>query len=101
MAAPLIAPIEVPTTRSGRTPDSSSARAIPASHAPSRPPPPSTNAVVIAGVLPLLAPLQPLHPGVGIGEVQIAGARALRCGDAVRPGVGAEEPHVRALAPQR
>jgi hypothetical protein len=45
--APLIAPIEVPTTRSGRTPASESARSMPTSCAPSSPPPPSTKAVVI------------------------------------------------------
>ncbi len=45
--APLSAPMEVPTTRSGRMPASASARSMPTSWAPSRPPPPSTNAVVI------------------------------------------------------
>ncbi len=49
--APLIAPIEVPTTRSGLIPASASARSMPTSLAPSKPPPPSTNAVVIAGLL--------------------------------------------------
>jgi len=47
MKAPLIAPTEVPTTRSGRMPASDSARSMPTSCAPSRPPPPSTNAVVM------------------------------------------------------
>src|SRR5262249_17265436 len=42
--APLIAPTLVPTTRSGTSPCSSSARSIPTSPAPSCPPPPSTNA---------------------------------------------------------
>ena len=43
-AAPLIAPTDVPQTTSGRIPASSNALAMPASAAPSRPPPPSTNA---------------------------------------------------------
>jgi hypothetical protein len=38
--------MEVPTTMSGRTPASDSARSMPTSCAPSSPPPPSTNAVV-------------------------------------------------------
>ena len=46
-AAPLTAPTDVPTTRSGRTPASTRARSIPTSTAPSTPPPPSTNAVVM------------------------------------------------------
>ena len=43
--APLSAPTDVPSTRSGRTPASKRARSIPTSTAPSRPPPPRTNAV--------------------------------------------------------
>ncbi len=43
-AAPLIAPTDVPTTRSGTIPRSISARSIPTSLAPSCPPPPSTKA---------------------------------------------------------
>jgi hypothetical protein len=46
-STPFSAPIEVPTTRSGLTPASASARSIPTSCAPSSPPPPRTNAVVM------------------------------------------------------
>ena len=45
-AAPLSAPTDVPTTRSGRTPCSRRARSIPTSAAPMCPPPPSTNAII-------------------------------------------------------
>src|SRR6266568_9057909 len=44
--APLMGPIEVPTTRSGLIPASESALSMPTSCAPSSPPPPSTNAVL-------------------------------------------------------
>jgi len=47
MNAPLMAPTEVPTTRSGWMPASVSALSMPTSCAPSNPPPPSTNAVVM------------------------------------------------------
>jgi hypothetical protein len=47
MNAPLMAPTEVPTTRSGWMPASESALSMPTSCAPSSPPPPSTNAVVM------------------------------------------------------
>ena len=45
-SAPLRAPTDVPSTRSGSMPRSNSACSIPTSAAPSTPPPPSTNAVV-------------------------------------------------------
>ena len=45
-AAPLMAPIEVPATRSGLISASTSAWSIPTSWAPSWPPPPRTNAVL-------------------------------------------------------
>ena len=44
--APLRAPTEVPSTRSGVMPRSNRACSMPTSTAPSTPPPPSTNAVV-------------------------------------------------------
>src|SRR3954468_1478998 len=44
--APLSAPTEVPSTRSGTTPRSKSACSMPTSAAPRTPPPPSTKAVV-------------------------------------------------------
>ena len=47
--APLRAPTDVPSTRSGVISRSNRARSIPTSTAPSTPPPPSTNAVVTAG----------------------------------------------------
>ena len=45
--APLSAPTLVPSTRSGMISRSNSARSMPTSTAPSTPPPPSTNAVVM------------------------------------------------------
>ena len=45
--APFNAPTLVPSTRSGVTSTSNNARNIPTSAAPSTPPPPSTNAVVM------------------------------------------------------
>ena len=45
--APFSAPTLVPSTRSGAISTSNSARSIPTSAAPSTPPPPSTNAVVM------------------------------------------------------
>src|SRR5882672_8327015 len=47
--APLIAPAEAPTMKSGRTPCSASACSMPTSTAPRLPPPASTNAVLPAG----------------------------------------------------
>ena len=49
ITAPLIAPTELPNTRSGLTPASSRAPNIPTSAAPSIPPPPRTNAVCGSG----------------------------------------------------
>src|SRR5688572_9410991 len=61
--APLSAPTDVPSTRSGVMPLSNRACSIPTSAAPRTPPPPSTNAVVTAsgpGQLGVLG-AHPLH----------------------------------------
>ena len=58
-SAPLIAPTDVPTTRSGRMPASDKARSMPTSWAPRMPPPPSTNAVCTRPASPSSATANP------------------------------------------
>ena len=76
--APLMAPTDVPTIRSGLTPASDSARSMPTSCAPRMPPPPSTNAVS--------TPSTSSHQANQIG----VGARRGAWGAAGRGGNGAQ-----------
>src|SRR3954452_4165856 len=85
-SAPLMAPTDVPTIRSGLIPLSKSARSIPTSAAPSTPPPPRTKAVPPVGAV----------VGGMVASCAIAGGLAsdTRGGaGGSRPGQNRQDPH--------